>query len=367
MKFIRIVVLGLSMSAAAHAQTGIIGYYAGRASTVDSFPVNKLTEIIFSFCHLRGNELAINNAFDTARLRHLVDLKKTNPDLKVTLSLGGWGGCRTCSDVFRTRAGRKEFVRSVKRILQDFNVDGIDLDWEYPNLVNIPGYPYGPYDVNDFTWLVRRLRRVLGPRYVISFAAGGYTAYLERSIDWKRVMPYVTRVNLMTYDLVNGYDTVTGHHTPLYGSPGHPESVDHCVRWLEDHGVPDAKMAIGAAFYGRIFDGVDSASDGLFQHGHFRSGISFRDISRVCSPDSGFVYHWDSIAKAPWLYNAAKRFFVTYDDSTSMRLKTEYVVAHHLNGVMFWQLGDDTYFRDGLLDDIYRSAGGANTNHALHP
>src|SRR5580692_10403539 len=162
MRIIWIVVLGLCMSATARAQTGIIGYYAGRASTVDSFPVNKLTEIIFSFCHLRGNELAINNAFDTARLRHLVDLKKANPDLKVTLSLGGWGGCRTCSDVFRTRAGRKAFVRSVKRILDDFNVDGIDLDWEYPNLVNIPGYPYGPYDVNDFTWLVRRLRRVLG-------------------------------------------------------------------------------------------------------------------------------------------------------------------------------------------------------------
>jgi hypothetical protein len=35
----------------------VIGYYAGRSTAIDSFPTRELTHIIFSFCHLKGNEL----------------------------------------------------------------------------------------------------------------------------------------------------------------------------------------------------------------------------------------------------------------------------------------------------------------------
>src|SRR5580692_7943499 len=59
----------------------VIGYYAGRNSAIDSFPVEKLTHIIFSFCHLKGNRLNVNNANDTTIIRHLVSLKSRNPGL----------------------------------------------------------------------------------------------------------------------------------------------------------------------------------------------------------------------------------------------------------------------------------------------
>ena len=71
----------------------------------------------------------------------------------------------------------------------------------------------------------------------------------------------------------------------------------------------------------------------------------------MLSRDSGFVYHWDPIAKAPWMYNAGQKLFVTFDDTTSMRLKTEYAIKKKLNGIMFWQLAEDTYSK-GLLDVI---------------
>jgi chitinase len=70
------------------------------------------------------------------------------------------------------------------------------------------------------------------------------------------------------------------------------------------------------------------------------------------SPDSGFVYHWDAEAKAPYLYNAKKKWLVTFDDTTSMRLKMEYVITKKLHGMMFWQLNDDKY-QNGLLAVIY--------------
>ncbi|HTI08939.1 MAG TPA: glycosyl hydrolase family 18 protein [Puia sp.] len=329
----------------------VIGYYAGKSALLDSFATEKLTHIIFSFCHLKGNLLTVNNANDSATIRHMVSLKSKNPRLKVILSLGGWGGCKTCPDVFATPQGRKEFALSVKDLTDYFHTDGIDLDWEYPGLTNVPGYPFTPEDKDHFTAVIQLLRKTLDRQNEISFAAGGFTKYLQTSIDWKKVTPLVNYINLMTYDLVSGYDTISGHHTPLYSTPQQVESTDHAVRYLDSVGVPLKKIAIGVAFYARIFEGADSINNGLYRPCKFKRGVSFKDQATVFSKDSGYVAHWDPIAKAPYMYNAREKLFVTYDDTMSIRLKTRYALDKHLGGVMFWQLPEDRY-SGGLLDVI---------------
>src|SRR5687768_13887824 len=122
----------LSINLVSYSQPAVIAYYAGPSSRVGSFEVEMLTHIIFSFCHLKGNHLNVDNARDTLTIQKLVNLKKRNRQLKVLLSLGGWGGCKMCSDVFSTEAGREEFSRSVKELTNYFKTDGVDLDWEYP-------------------------------------------------------------------------------------------------------------------------------------------------------------------------------------------------------------------------------------------
>jgi chitinase len=330
----------------------VIAYYAGPAAQVDSFAAEKITHIIFSFCHLKGNQLAVDNAGDTLTIQRLVALKIRNPQLKVLLSLGGWGGCETCSQVFSTEKAREEFSQSVKHLLDYFEADGLDLDWEYPAISGYPGHRFVPEDKPNFTKLLMQLRKAVGPKKEISFAAGGFTQYLQESIEWKKVMPLVDYVNLMTYDLINGYSTVTGHHTSLYSTPFQKESTDNAIRFFDSIGVHRNKLVIGAAFYARIFENVDSVNNGLYRPGKFKRGVPFKAFSRVLSADSGFVYHWDPVARAPWLYNAERKLFVTYDDKNSMRLKTAYARDKRLHGIMFWQLGEDT-FSDGLLDVIY--------------
>src|SRR3954468_15576442 len=90
----------------------VIAYYAGNAQQADSFAVEKLSHIIFSFCHLNGNRLHARNARDTSVIQKLVSLKERNPAMKVLLSLGGWGGCETCSAVFSNKKDRKAFALS---------------------------------------------------------------------------------------------------------------------------------------------------------------------------------------------------------------------------------------------------------------
>lgn len=329
----------------------VIAYYAGRTTMIDSFEIENLTHLIFSFCHLKGDSLSVKNARDSATILRMVELKKRNPRLKVMLSLGGWGGCEKCSPVFSTKHGRRIFARTVKQLDEYFGTDGIDLDWEYPAIPGFPGHAYTPGDKTNFTALVKQLRKKLGQKKEISFAGGGFTSFINSSIEWEKVMPLIDRVNLMSYDLVSGFSTVSGHHTPLYSTPRQVESVDNGVQKLIAAGVPPGKIAIGAAFYARLFEVADTTNNGLYLPATFYHGLSYSRFADTINVSNGFIQYWDTLAKAPYAFNMERKLMATYDDTMSIKLKTEYVVKNNLNGVMFWQLAEDS-FVDGLLDAI---------------
>jgi chitinase len=348
--FISIVTVGQ-----APKKFAVIGYYSGNAENVDSLAAEKLTHIIFSFCHLKGNQLAVDNGKDSITIKKLVELKKRNPTLKIILSLGGWGGCESCSPVFSTAAARKEFAQSVLKLNQYFKTDGIDLDWEYPAIEGHPGHPYQAADKQNFTALVRELRNALGSRYEISFAAGGFQKFLDESIEWKKVMVVVDRVNLMTYDLINGYSIETGHHTALYSRTGQKESTDNAVQYLIKLGIPRSKLVIGAAFYGRTWENVETGNNGLYKPGKFKSFVDFKKLRNEVTAQNGYTLLWDDVAQAPYAYHASKRLFITYDDKRSIKLKTQYTLDQKLGGIMFWELTLDSR-NDGLLDEIDKLA-----------
>jgi chitinase len=333
----------------------VVGYYAGTTIPVDSFETDKLTHLIFCFGHLQGNRLHIGTAADSATIVRMVQLKSRNPRMKVMLSLGGWGGCETCSDVFNTAEGRREFANSVKEISGFFHTDGLDLDWEYPAIKGFPGHTYREADRTNFTELLRELRRANGSRFEISFAAGGFTEYIQSSIEWKKVLRYTSFINLMSYDLVHGYSKVSGHHTPLYSTPQQTESTDHGVQMLLDAGVSSRKIVIGAAFYGRFFRIENGNPVDLYQPCSFDHAFSSQYLSDSLSARNGFEIHWDAVAQAPYALNTARRLLATYDDEKSVALKTRYAVDQRLGGIMFWQLYDDK-FHDGLLEKIVQNA-----------
>jgi chitinase len=326
----------------------VIAYYSGDEHRIDDYDLEGVDQLIYSFLHLKGNRLTIDNTSDSLTLLKLTHLKNKYPKLKVLVSLGGWGGCKTCSDVFYTAKGREEFAHSTAEILKIYGADGIDLDWEYPVVPGPPGHPYRPEDKDHFTDLAKRLRKTIPPDAILSFAAGGFPSYLEQAIDWKNVMPLMDHVNVMSYDLVGGYSKTTGHHTPLYSTSQQIRSTDQAVQYLIKIGVPRSKIVIGAAFYGRIYEQVASKNRGLYQSAQFKRGVNQIHLDSITQ---NFEFYWDDEAKAPYGYDAENKLFLTYDNPRSIQLKTHYAINQKLGGIMFWELLSDKP-RQGLLSII---------------
>lgn len=339
----------------------VIAYYSGSPTALDSFDVKKMDEIIFSFGRLQGNQFHIRNLRDTMTIQKMIALKSINPSLKVVLSLGGWGGCETCSDVFASKKDSKAFVKSFKELSEYFGADGIDLDWEYPAVSGFAGHKFTPEDKQHFTRLVKYLRRSLGKDAEISFAAGVSKRVMESGMEWKKVMKKVNRVNLMSYDLAGVGTPNSAHHTLLYSTPQQAVSTDYAVQYLLNLGIPAGKIVIGAAFYGKIWENVPDTANGLYQPAKFKSTAPYKRMVSEFTAANGFQYYWDSTAKAPYLYNLNQRLFVTYDDKKSVQVKTQYAIDNKLGGIMFWQLTEDT-FEDGLLDAIDNARNGKMIN-----
>jgi chitinase len=329
----------------------VIAYYSGGAGEIDKYSVARLTHLIYSFLHLQGNRLAVDDANDDSTIQHLVALNAKYPRLKVMLALGGWGGCKTCSGVFSTQQGRGEFAESAKELLVKYKADGVDLDWEYPTIEGYPGHDYSSADKQNFSLLVQELRKAFGDRYELSFAAGGFAQFLENSVEWENVMPLVERVNLMTYDLVNGYSKVTVHHTPLSSSALQKESVRAAVQFLDSLKIPLRKIVIGAAFYARVWKNVEDKNNGLYQPGTFKDFVNYKNFESYFTADEGFQQHFDPAAEAYYRYSPKRKRFATFDNPQSVQSKVRYALKNGLGGIMFWQLSGDKY-ENGLLDAI---------------
>jgi chitinase len=343
----------------------IIGYVTGNGWTKNQIDPNKLTHINYAFAvPAQTGELAPIAKKDEANLATLVSLKAANPNLKILISIGGWGGCKYFSDAALTDAARKKFANSAVDLLVRHKLDGVDIDWEYPAQVGA-GNIFRPADKQNYTLFLKEIRDrldVQGKRdnrtgtnhYLLTAATGGDTAFVSHT-ELGKAQAYLDYVNIMTYDLYHGNDKVTGHHSPLYQSKLGDHSRNSSADAVEGHiraGVPASKIVLGLPFYGRGWGKVQDKDHGLFQPATGEhSFISHDKLTEQYINKNGFVRYWDDDAKAPYLWNSAAKTFISYADEASFVPKIEYVKAKKLAGVMFWEYVYDLE-QDKLLNKL---------------
>lgn len=356
-------VAGPAMGEAAPAPDAyrIVAYVAGW-STPAVIHAEKLTHINFAFARITAaGRAAFPDGKLEASLLRLIALKKTYPRLKVIVSVGGWTA-DGFSDAALTDASRALFADSAVELLRRFSADGIDIDWEYPGQ-GVAGIKYRAEDRENFTRLLEVLRdkldaasaaqgRIGGSRYTLTIASADREYFDHTEMD--RLHRYLDWINVMSYDFFNSLTPTTGHHAGLYGTaPALPtdRDADASVKQHLAAGIPADKIVLGVAFYGRGFTGVRPIGNGLRQpYERFEGAHDYSELAAKFIGRHGFVRHWDDRAKAPYLWNSTSRTFITYDDPHSIGIKAQYVKAHHLGGMMFWELSEDR--NDELLDVI---------------
>ena len=346
------------------SQPLIVGYVFARNDPLQPGQIDprKLTRINYAFANIENGRMVLGAVVDAQNLAVLTSLKRENPSLTVLVSVGGWLGSGRFSDMSLTAESRRIFVESAAEFVKRYDLDGLDVDWEYPGMPGA-GNPHRAEDKQNFTVLMKELRERLdqetkatGRRLYLTFAAGAFDEYIDHT-EMDKVQRYVDTVNLMTYDSYEaGSDAITGNHAPLFADPADPKkaSADFVVQSFEKAGVPSEKILLGVPFYGRMWGEVPDQNHGLFQKGRKvpDADAPYKLIATTML-NQGFARYWDPAASVPYLYNSQTHVFVSYEDSESLAAKCSYVLNRKLGGVMFWEyFGDDS---GKLLDTINRS------------
>jgi chitinase len=330
---------------------------------------NKLTRINYAFALIKEGEIVNGYSNDDQNLAALVALKKDNPSLTVLVSVGGWLGSGNFSDMALTKHSRSVFIESVIKYVDLHQLDGLDIDWEYPGLPGA-GNRFRPEDKQNYTSLLKELRKRFDQhekevhrRLYLTVATGAQSDFLANT-EMNKVQKYVDTVNLMAYDYYEpDSDKITGHHAPLFTDPEDPKkiSADQSVREYEQAGVPAAKLVLGVPFYGHVWEEVDDTGHGLYQPGT-KAPNTFAHYGNILDSmiNHGFIRYWDGAAAAPYLYNPDKKIFVSYEDPESLALKCKYVREHKLGGIMFWEYSADP--SGTLLDTVDQGLWGKSSS-----
>ncbi|WP_167618311.1 glycoside hydrolase family 18 protein [Maribellus sediminis] len=337
----------------------VVAYVAGyRDFDFSTIDVSGITHINYAFGNIRDGEAV----FDTTKidgknltpddLVKLNGLKSKNPDLKILVSIGGWSWSGGFSDAALTESSRKRFAESCARFVKDYQLDGIDLDWEYPNQVGA-GNIHRPEDVHNFTLMLKAVREELDnltvesdgeKHYLLSIATGADKAYVDNT-ELGKLGEYLDFLNIMTYDFYNGLHHVNGHHSNLNPSAQPDLDMNSVVNAVDLHtkaGFPVERINLGIPFYGRIWKGVEADGNQiLFNKAEtVGMGIDYVDFFQNINAN-GYTRYWDDTAKAPYLWNPEKKEFISYEDEESIAYKIDYLKKRGLAGIMFWEYSAD--------------------------
>ena len=233
------------------------------------------------------------------------------------------------------------YVAAVLKIVESFDYDGIDLDWEYPDTAD---------EVVGFERLSRRFRKSLDElglkknRQTLQTMAVAASTNTLKWLTNEILLETMDGVNVMTYDMAGEWTDYAGHHSPLFASsrqPGSPRSTELSIRYLIDRGMPPNRLALGIPLYGKGFSVPEPYASTKEKKDNRRPpGGNYNRLLQF-QKEQGWIRKWDDETKNPWLLAPDQSAVIGYDDPESVALKTDWAMKLGLRGVFFWEIAAD--------------------------
>ena len=283
-------------------------------------------------------------------LNSLRTIKVHHPHIRTLLSVGGGGkGSAPLPTVAGSAEARARFAWTAREMLEVYELDGIDVDWEHPSSTQ---------QGVDYVKLLAALREELPASTHLLTSALPAGEWVLKNINLKQAAEHLDYINLMTYDFSGPWTSICGHHAQLY-TPKHPHddasrtSCSSAVAYTTSHGVPSGKLLLGIPCYGRSFLGSKKVGDTFHGHGGDDGTFEYRDLPRKKASVTV-----DANVGAAYCVGGDGGF-VSYDDPKSVDMKAEFVKQQKLGGIFYWTGTGDRNDQRSLVETGWKGMIGS--------
>lgn len=286
----------------------VVGYLPTWAGDVSQVQWSKLTHVNYAFLipTSSGGYQPIENP---SKLSSMVSAAHA-AGVKALISVGGGGGGGGFAGIVASSANRTAFVNSMISFTNQYNLDGVDIDWEYPSVGT---------QANNFLLLMQQLSTAMhnAGKLLTAAVIGDGGDYVVNGVF--SVTDYLV---IMAYD-----DNNFQHSTWEVGA--------RCMNYWLNRGLPVAKAILGVPFYGH-----DSSKDP-------NSADAYINYNTIL--DQGGANPKLDVSGA-----------IGYNGIITMKSKTSYAMATG-GGIAIWELSGDATGTNSLLTAINQvvTAGGS--------
>lgn len=326
------------------AETKVIGYIASftdMKAAIDKTDLSKLTHINLSFTNPNAEGKLVNGSVMTcmpgrsggnvsvAEVRYVID-KAQAAGVKVLASVAGGviPGCSGNWETLLQPANRQTTVDNLIAFMEEFGLDGLDIDIEGVLLTNID-------NAGNYTPFIQALSAQLIARQKLLTCATA--SYVGGMIPVSSI-PYFDFVNIMAYDAIGpSWGPAGAQHSP------YSLAVDHVNLW-KNRGLTKEQLVLGVPFYGYGF-------------GSYKSDYTYASILAEFGADAA---NKDLVGSA-----CAGCNYITYNGAATIKAKTQLGLEQG-SGIMIWELSQDAAGANSLLkvidDEINQSASVSSSN-----
>lgn len=315
-----------------------------RLSEVDGY---LCTHINIGIADVQNNSITLTDDLRAALIESRT-LRSKNPNIKILLWVGG-ADSNGFVEMVRNHANRKVFIQSLKSILSNYSLNGVDLDWEFPTAYN--------RERQHFSQLLREIRQEYireKKDYLLTVALAAAEGIAVFAYDAREINLYADFANIMTYDyhFYARSTPFTGLNAPLYARYKEHSvlgtlNINYSVNFWLKSGLERQKLVVGLPTYGHSFTLVNPFNNGIESPASGIGGVGtmgFASFSEICwfKQNNAFLTTvFDEVTCSPYIYGGSE--WISFENEQSIACKTRYITGNDLGGAMIFSLNTDDY------------------------